>query len=109
MHLNILLDVGIYLPVILQIILLLSLLYIPLPIALWIYRRRKEKLGAEKTTTDPKFDAEGTFQGFKISAGGSVALYFILFVACLSASVPIMTSIGRTRPPMCNSNAQQYR
>jgi hypothetical protein len=89
MH-TILIDVEIFLPVILKICMLIALLYIPVPIVLFIYRRRKDK-------PDNNFAADGNFQGFKITASGSVALYFILFVACLSASIPIMSSIDRTQ------------
>ncbi|PWT72108.1 MAG: hypothetical protein C5B59_16585 [Bacteroidetes bacterium] len=83
-----LLSIDFYLPVILKIILLVFLLYIPLPIVIWIYRRRKG---------NPSFKAEGTFHGFKITAGESAALYFILFIACLSSSIPIVKSIDSTQ------------
>jgi hypothetical protein len=97
----ILMDVGIYVPVILKMILLVCLLYIPLPIVLWIYRRRK---GQPKNN----FTGDGSFQGFKINAGGSVALYFILFLACLSSSIPIIKSIDETQSANEKINRLSY-
>ena len=100
MHTIVVLDIGIYIPVILEIILLLALLFIPLPIVFFIYKNRKEKVGGKTTSTDESgnsFVATGKFKGFNISASGSVALYFILFTACLSASIPIVNSIEKTQ------------
>ena len=85
-----LLDISLFFPVILQIGLFVALLYLPLPIVLWIYKRRRGQKPSD-------FQAEGTFQGFKITTQGSVALYFILLLACISASIPIMKSIDQTQ------------